>query len=377
MFPRYLLTTALLTSAILFSLGCSTQPTEQQWQAISINAFSDSIHHARMKFENEQTPYPVYRVEQITLIADNLLAGQNADGGWPKNKDWLRIYSDKDIKILKRSPSTFDNRSTWSQIDYLARLHQQTKQQKYADSAIRGIEYLLAQQRESGGWRGYDVDAITYNDGVMTGVLKTLQNILDNRSRYAFVDDELLARVQQSYDKGLACVLATQVVIDGQLTAWAQQYDHDSLKPIWARSFEPPALSSSESVAVVRFLMSIKHPSPQVKTSIVSATTWLEKVKILDTKLEKIPAAATNFAYHWSDFDYQIVTEKGAKPMWARYYDLQHQDAIFCTRQSKITRNYQDLSRERRTGYGWYGYYANKLLEQEFPAWQHQHTAKQ
>ncbi len=378
MSSRFLASKALLTGAMFLSVGCSYQPVdsqsgEQQWQPISIRAFSDSINHARMKFENKQAPYPIYEVEQITLIADNILAGQNSDGGWSKNKDWLRVYTSDDIKILKRGPSTLDNRTTWSQIDYLASVYQQTKQQKYADSAIRGIEYLLTEQRESGGWRGADVEAVTYNDNVMTGVLNTLQSMLDNRDRYAFVDDELLARVQKAYDKGLACVLATQVVIDGQLTAWAQQYDHESLQPIWARSFEPPALSSSESVAVVRFLMSIKNPSPQVKAAVVAAVEWLDKVKISDIKIEKIPAPEVKFRYHWSNVDYQIVEEKGAKPIWARYYDLQHQDAIFCTRQSKVTRDYQELSRERRTGYSWFGYYADKLLDQEYPAWQQKH----
>ncbi len=151
MFSRFLTSKTLLTGFVLFSMGCANQPVEQQWQPISIQAFSDSISHARMKFANKQPPYPIYQVEQITSIADNILAGQNADGGWPKNKDWLRIYDQQDINLLSNGSSTFDNRTTWSQIDYLARVYQQTAQQKYADSAIRGIEYLLDEQRESGG----------------------------------------------------------------------------------------------------------------------------------------------------------------------------------------------------------------------------------
>ncbi|WP_165314142.1 pectate lyase [Vibrio ziniensis] len=350
-------------------IGCTSLPA-QNWQTISVSDFADSIHHARMKFEKENPPYELYQQDQITFIADNILAGQLDDGGWSKNKDWLRVYDANEIFLLKQGRSTLDNRTTWSQIEYLAKVHEQTQQKQYADAAIRGIEYLISEQRESGGWRGYDIEAITYNDGVMVGVLQTLKSILDNRTQYSFVDQNLFKRVQSAYNKGVDCVLKTQIIIDGQLTAWAQQYDHKSLKPIWARSFEPPALSSSESVAVTRFLMSIDEPSTEIQNAVVSAVTWLDKVKIPDIKLEKVPAPAINFNYHWSNFDYEVVEEKGAKPIWARYYDLEHQQAIFCTRQSIITSNYKDLSRERRTGYGWYGYYANRLIEKDFPKWE-------
>ncbi len=370
MIPPRSLIKASLVCALVSTLGCASNTETQSWQAIDIQAFNDSINHARMKYPNGEPTYTIYQTDQITEIGDNLLAGQNRDGGWSKNKDWLRVYSQYEMNILQYGASTLDNRTTWSQIDYLAKVYQQTKQQKYADSAIKGIEYILNEQRESGGWRGHDVEAITYNDNVMTGVLKTLKSVLENRDRYRFVDPDLLARVQQAYDKGLACVLATQVRIDGKLTAWAQQHDHKTLEPIWARSFEPPAISSSESVAVVRFLMTIKNPSSDIKTAITSAVTWLDKVKIENQVLEKIPAPEIHFKYHWSNYDFQVVEQKGAKPMWSRYYDLQTQQPIFCTRKSVITTNYQDVGRERRTGYSWYGYYANKLIEKEYPAWQ-------
>ena len=51
----------------------------------------DSVHHARMKFENEAPPYPCYSPAQSCQIAENILLWQNPDGGWPKNKDWFRV----------------------------------------------------------------------------------------------------------------------------------------------------------------------------------------------------------------------------------------------------------------------------------------------
>ena len=72
----------------------------------------------------------------------------------------------------------------------------------------------------------------------------------------------------------------------------------------------------------------------------------------------------------WSDFDYVEVRDSDAPPVWTRYYDLETENPIFCTRKGKITTNYKDLSRERRTGYSWYGSYPASLLKKEYPAWQ-------
>ena len=250
-----------------------TKAKSSQWRLIDAGAFADSINHAVMKYEGQKAPYKQYAAEQIVHIAENLLAGQNWDGGWPKNKDWIKIYSAKELSRL-HGRSTFDNGSTWAQIDYLARVYRQTGLKRYADSAIRGIEYILEQQRESGGWRGADVDAITFNDDVMTGVLRTLKAVAKDRRMYPFVEGTLLERVNTSYAEGLKCVLDTQIKLDGRLTAWAQQHDHKTLKPVWARAFEPPALVTAESVGVVRFLMSIAYPTPEIIESIQAAVAF-------------------------------------------------------------------------------------------------------
>ena len=52
--------------------------------------------------------------------------------------------------------------------------------------------------------------------------------------------------------KGIACILLTQVKQDGKLTAWCAQYDETHLRPgLGARNFEPPSLSGMESVGLV------------------------------------------------------------------------------------------------------------------------------
>ena len=64
------------------------------------------------------------------------------------------------------------------------------------------------------------------------------------------------------------------------------------------------------------------------------------------------------------------VKDPDAPPIWTRFHDLKTEKPIFCTRERKITSNYTDLRRERRAGYGWYGYFPAKLLAEHYPNWQ-------
>jgi PelA/Pel-15E family pectate lyase len=336
------------------------------WQPISHTAFADSIHHARMKFEGRQADYPQFTPDQIVHIAENLLAGQNQDGGWPKNQDWTRADG---IDPLRGGKSTFDNRTTWSQIDYLARVHQRTGLKRYAKAAIRGLEYILQQQRPSGGWRGADVEAITFNDDVMAGILSTLKAVMQQRELYQFVDDRLLDRIGKAYLRGLNCVLESQVRVGTRLTVWGQQHDHETLAPVWARSYEPPSLVTAESVGVVEFLMSIEDPSPQVIAAIESAVAWFDRVKITGLRIEEVPAEPVQFRWHWSDTDRVEIADPKAPPIWARFYHLETETPLFCMPQRNRVKSYRDLSRERRTGYRWYGSWPADLLHEAYPAW--------
>ena len=51
-----------------------------------------------------------------------------------------------------QTETTIDNGATHGQIQYLARIHHATRDEKYADAARRGIQYLLDAQYASGGW---------------------------------------------------------------------------------------------------------------------------------------------------------------------------------------------------------------------------------
>ncbi len=66
---------------LLLTVACNNTPK----QAPSIDRFADCIHHWYLVHE-------VGSIERLAdddyrAIADNLLAYQNEDGGWPKNMD--------------------------------------------------------------------------------------------------------------------------------------------------------------------------------------------------------------------------------------------------------------------------------------------------
>ena len=207
-------------------------------------------------------PPSFYGSDESIRIADNVLLYQNDNGGWPKNIDMARQLSDAEKAKLQQThnePETLiDNGATWSQIRFLALVHAATGEQRFADVALRGINYLLEAQYPNGGWPqfyppkpGYYTH-ITYNDGAMMGVMNVLRDVAQNRKTpdgkqtFDFVDDATRQRAQQAIDKGLEIILATQVVVDGKPTAWCAQYDETTLQPA------PPAPTSSSRSAATR-----------------------------------------------------------------------------------------------------------------------------
>ena len=78
----------------------------------------------------------------------------------------------------RQDDSTIDNKATITQIAFLARLYLATKDERYKESFLKGMEFLLGGQYDNGGWpqfwpknRDYQVH-ITYNDNAMVNVMR-------------------------------------------------------------------------------------------------------------------------------------------------------------------------------------------------------------
>jgi PelA/Pel-15E family pectate lyase len=212
---------------------------------------------------------------------------------------------------------------------------------------------------------------ITFNDDAMGGIMVLLKDIDENKPEYSFIDAKLKQKLQAAYDKGLDCIIKTQINDAGKPTAWCQQYDEVSLQPAWARKFEPPSICNGESVELVQLLMSIKKPSAAVIDAVQNAVAWFNASKITGIRVETFAAPEMTTPYRVSKTDRRVVNDSTAPPIWTRYYELKTHRPLFCNRDSKVVYSLAEVDRERRDGYGWYTYGPQKILLQ-YPKWQKQ-----
>ena len=315
-----------------------------------------------------------YGSPEALRIADNLLLYQRAVGGWPKNIDMAVALSDQDkSKLLKEKlepDATIDNRATYTQLAFLARVFTAQKIARHQEAFLSGLDYLLKAQYPNGGWPqffplrpGYYTH-ITYNDDAMIGVMRLLRDIARKKPNYTFVDEARRLKAETAVDKGIECILKTQVVIDGRRTVWGAQHDEVTLAPARARTFEPISLVSAESVNIVRFLMGIENPNEQVRESIESAVAWFEQTKLNGIRWVQQPDAKNP-----KQFDRVVVKDEKAGPLWARFYELRTNRPIFSGRDSQIKYDVALIEPERRNGYSWYSSEPGELLSKDYPAW--------
>ena len=83
----------------------------------------------------------------------------------------------------------------------------------------------------NGGWpqyyppgNGYEKH-ITYNDGCMIRLMFFLREVSREDDHYGFVDASKRKACAAAWDKGIDCIVKTQVTVDGKLTSWCAQHD--------------------------------------------------------------------------------------------------------------------------------------------------------
>jgi PelA/Pel-15E family pectate lyase len=316
-----------------------------------------------------------YATDEAIRIADNLLLHQRDSGGWQKNIDMASILSEQDKAKLRKAriknDSTLDNSATRTQIRYLAMVYQATGIERFKDTFLKGLDYVLEAQYDNGGWpqrypnpNGYSKH-ITFNDGTMIGVLNLLDDIVGKKPPYTFIDEDRRRRAEAAVPKGIECILKCQIVVNGRKTAWCAQHDEKTFVPRKARSYELASISGAESVGIVRFLMSIDRPRPEIIEAIQAAVAWFD-----EAGLEGIRLIRKQDPSKPGGRDTVVVEDASAPPIWARFYDIETNKPIFCSRDGIPKATLAEISHERRNGYSWLGYYATDLLVNEYPAWQ-------
>jgi PelA/Pel-15E family pectate lyase len=274
-----------------------------------------------------------------------LIYGQLASGGWTASIDFdpqgARIGQYRNGKGRGRNNSTLDDGISQTAIQFLAQLDEALG---FKDPAVHkavtiASDALLKAQFPCGAfpqvWTGpvpviackmasfpdYDWrtegqiknywDMFTLNDGLAGTATTTLLEL-----HAVYQDDKYLAALRRLGD-----FLILAQMPDPQ-PAWAQQYSHD-MQPIWARRFEPPAVTGGESQDVLETLLRIYHITGDKKylAPIPRALAYLKESELTDGRL-------------------------------ARYYELQTNKPLYMTRRgNEYSLTYDDSNLPNH--YGW------------------------
>lgn len=275
--------------------------------------------------------------------AKALLWCQLSTGGWGSDYDFdprkaSRLHYRRDVEAGDVDPqgrandSTLDDQKTQSAMLFLLELaHTDAcKDDRELRAALDfGLKGLLAAQYPNGGWPQHyrgpadpktpvvpakidpnwphiwpNVDYTgfyTLNDNNIYEVIKLLL-----RAHELEKDERFLAAARKTGEFLLLARLPEPQPV------WAQQYN-EKMEPVWARKFEPPALSSLESFGALEGLFELWVATGEARwlEPMEPVMAWLEKVRLKDGQ--------------WARF-YELGTDK---PLYckAKTYELTYDDS--------------------------------------------------
>lgn len=279
-----------------------------------------------------------YYLDAARETAMALVRGQLMSGGWdyriefdPEKRGNFSYKSDGTTGGF--NTSTLDDDTTQSAVTFLIRVHQAIGE---PDTAIDGaiayaLDSLMAAQYPNGAWpqrfiappdpAKYPVVKATYPDS-----WPREWTARDYKSNYTFNDGGIVdmidlmllaykiygdARYRESALRGGEFILLAQMP-DPQ-PAWAQQYDA-AMHPVWARKFEPPAITGGESQGILRGLIRLYDATGDKRF------------------LEPIPTAIQYFR--------SSLLPDGRL---ARFYELQTNRPLYFTKDYKLTYSSDDM----------------------------------
>jgi hypothetical protein len=219
------------------------------------STLDDGISQSAIRFMSQLDQALEFRdaaVHQSATIAlDALLKAQYSNGAFPQ------VWTDR-----RSSPGSGDSRS---------------------ESPTLRASYPAYDWRSEGRIKNY-WDMYTLNDGLAGTVTQTLLDVhsIYKEPKYR----EALARL------GDFLILAQMP--DPQ-PAWSQQYSYD-MHPIWARRFEPAAVTGSESQDAIETLMKISAATGDKRylEPIPRALAYLKRSRLPDGRLARYYELKTN-----------------------------------------------------------------------------------
>lgn len=313
-----------------------------------------------------------YATDAAKNLADAVLSFQTPAGGWSKHigfssgprRPGMQWTSQNEPGQPAHYVATFDNGSTTEEMCFLADVWRATKREDCKAGFIKGLDFILAAQFPSGGWPqvyplegGYH-DDITFNDDAMTHVLELLYQIKSDGSRFSFLSATQRQQAATALARGIGCVLKTQIELGDKKTAWCSQCDALTLQPASARKMEPATLSGLESAHILKFLMTLTNPTPDVVACIESGLQWLEAAKVTGMAKTKVNGKTS---YKPNPTSTEIY--------WARFYDLKTGLPIFPGRDGIVYDTFAGMAAKNKLGYDYYSTQPGSILKNGQKKW--------
>lgn len=313
-----------------------------------------------------------YASDAAKQLADAVLSYQTPTGGWSKHLGFNKGARQPGMQWTSQNEpgqpahyvATFDNGSTTEEMYFLANVWHVTKREDCRTGFIKGLNFILAAQFPNGGWPqvyplegGYH-DDITFNDDAMTHVLELLHAIVTSDPDFAFLDEVQRQKAAAALKAGIQCLLKTQIVLNEKKTAWCSQYDALTLQPASARKMEPATLSGLESAHILKFLMTLTNPAPEIVTSVEAGLKWLDSARIAgETRTNE------------QGKKYFAASASGAEIRWARFYNLTNSKPVFPGRDGISYDTFEAMAAKNKLGYDYFSSQPGSILNNGQKKW--------
>lgn len=321
----------------------------------------------------------LYR-DAARAAAQSLIDCQLESGGWTDDFDFdgtdpKRYRTRKKLERRNRSSehqlrnyTTLDDDKTQSAMLFLLELSHDPAFREDADlqeAKKYAFDTLLAAQEKVGAWPQQYMGPADPKAPVKKASFpeKWSRDFpeLDYRGYYTLNDNNLLqvvnlllrayqlegdARYMDAVKRCGDFLLLAQ--FEGDQAAWAQQYDRE-MQPTWARKFEPPALTSSESLGACQTLYEIWLATgvEEYREAILRALDWLDRSRLPDGSWARFYELRTNKPLYFTADDYILTYDDSNTPTHYAF-KINWLDRQIRRMRENLTRKREELQEERK-----------------------------
>ena len=209
-----------------------------------------------------------YYYESACKVARCIMHGQKPSGGWnymfdyeseETTKKWYATIGRQAWRLEEfqhyYGNATFDDEATMHCAEFLLRIYLEKKNAEFYVALQKAIGFFLQSQYDNGGWPQryplmYDhpfrgkadySSFVTINDDVMPRNIEFLIQCYRSLG---------MKELKEPILKAMYCLRDLQQPLP--LAGWADQYAVKDLKPAHARSYEPRAVNTGTTVAMIR-----------------------------------------------------------------------------------------------------------------------------